>query len=158
MRFGRLLEERDRSARVADRARDLAEAGERAGPKRSIVRVERGGEQLLGLDRLAERRARARASSNGSRAARGRPEASSSASAPRRLASRRRSCSDGMRSPFSSRDTYAGVQIPRASARWLIPARSRAERSRRANPAAESTWSDFWRGIRFHYRLRVPGR
>jgi len=38
------------------------------------------------------------------------------------------------------------VQMPRASARWLSPARSRASRSRRASPAAESTWSDFWRG------------
>ena len=54
VRLGGLLEERDGSARVADRVRDLAEAGERARSQRPIVRVERGGEQPLGLHRVAE--------------------------------------------------------------------------------------------------------
>ena len=54
VRLGGLLEERDGSAGVADRVRDLAQAGERARPQRPIVRIEGRGEQPLGLHRVAE--------------------------------------------------------------------------------------------------------
>ena len=104
MRLGGFLEERDGSARVADRVRDLAEPGERA--RRSVRSSgSRAAVNSRSASIVSPRPSATSASSNGSCAEPGRPDASSSASAPRRLASRRRSWSDGMRSPFSSRET-----------------------------------------------------
>src|SRR6266436_2856478 len=45
--------------------------------------------------------------------------------------------------------------MPRASDRWLSPTRSRASLSLFARAAAESTWSDFWRGTIPNYSQRI---
>ena len=143
----RFLDAPDRGPGVAAAERDLSEACQGAGPllgsvgllERGLVQL-RGGVDLVEPERelgLDERRRLAAAFGAG------RQEILADSEPP---PISRSSCSDGIRSPASILEMYAGEQPGNDNCRWLRPARSRASLRRRPTSRGSSTCVDFRRG------------
>ena len=133
--------ERRRAPAVAPRSQRARVLPEDARPRGGVV--EPAVRPLLAAARRvageATLRPRPRSSSGGSCSIRSIPVARNCSSAFSFAASLRSSCSDGTRSPASSREMYAAEHPGKESCRWESPAARRASLSRRPTAAGSST-------------------